>query len=185
MRIDFDWLIFKHKIGVDMSKLVNTVFAATLLASAAAHADYISGDMQLRDAMYVYGMNVTEKVSKEYWGINCDVLQVVFKMDAGSTAFRYVQSDNSTTANTPTSRTWYPDTIYSNQAMFAYALYQNRTYKVFGFEDRVRNTSASIGNGSFFAYCYSTNPGARIFLWDGESCRIKYSNGTYVNSVCL
>ncbi|MBK6322643.1 hypothetical protein [Candidatus Aalborgicola defluviihabitans] len=168
-----------------MSKMANGLVAVALMAATVAQADYVSGYLGQRDAMYMYGMNVTQRVSKEFWGINCDVFQVVFKMDTGSTDFRYVQTNSSAVANTLSARTWFPDTIFSYQSPFAYNLSNTATYKVYGFESGVYNGNASIGRGTFFAYCFSTNPNAYVFLWDGESCRIKYSNGSSVASVCM
>lgn len=168
-----------------MSKMTNGMVAVALMATTVAQAGYVSGELAQRDAMYMYGMNVTERVSKEFWGVNCDLFQVLFKMDNGSTDFRYVETNSSATANTLSARTWFPNTIYSYQSPFAYNLSTSATYKVFGFESGVYNSTRSIGSGSFFAYCFSTNPNAYIFLWDGESCRVKYSNGSSVSSVCM
>jgi hypothetical protein len=168
-----------------MSRVVNGVVAATLMVSTFAQAGNVSGFLAQRDAMYVYNMNVTERVSKEFWGVDCDVFQVLFKMDSGSTSFRHVQSNSGSTANTLSARTWFPNPLYSYQSQFAYSLSDTAAYKVFGFESATLNGFSSTGRGTFFAYCFSTNPNARIFLWDGESCRVSYSNGTSANSVCM
>lgn len=168
-----------------MSKVVRGLVATTVMVSTIAHAGYVSGDLQQRDAMYLYNMNVTERVSKEFWGVNCDVFQVLFKMDTGSTSFRYVESNSSSTANTLSARTWFPNPLYSYQSQFAYNLNGSATYKVFGFESATLNGYSSTGRGTFFAYCLSTNPNARIFMWDGESCTVKYSNGSSASSVCM
>lgn len=168
-----------------MSKIMNGLVAAVLVASTTAHAANVSGNLAQRDAMYVYDMNVTQRVSKEFWGVNCDILQVLFKMDSGGTAFRYLQTNTAATANTLSARTWFPNTIYSYQSQFAYNMSDSATYKVYGFESATLNGNASIGRGTFFAYCFSTNPNAYIFMWDGESCRIKYSNGSTIASDCM
>lgn len=168
-----------------MSKVLKVLTAATLMVSTIVQADNVSGFLAQRDAMYVYSMNVTQSVSKEFWGVNCDIFQVLFKMDNGSTNFRYVQTNSTATANTLSARTWFPSTLYSYQSPFAYNLSNSATYKVYGFESGTLNGNASIGRGTFFAYCFSTNPNAYVFLWDGESCRIKYSDGTSVASICM
>jgi len=168
-----------------MSKIVNGLVAAVLVASTSAQAGNVSGNLAQRDAMYLYSMNVTERVSKEFWGVDCDIFQVLFKMDSGSTDFRFLQTNSVTTADTLSARTWFPNTLFSFQSPFAYALSDTARYKVYGFESGTRNGTASIGRGTFFAYCFSTNPNAYIFQWDGESCRIKYSNGSSAASVCM
>ncbi|MEO7108392.1 MAG: hypothetical protein ABIZ09_18585 [Rhodoferax sp.] len=164
-----------------MSKIVNGFVAMALMASTVAQAGYVSGTLAQRDAMYLYNMNVTEKASKQFVGVNCDIFQVLFKMDNGSTDFRYMET-NTTTGG---SSTWFPNTLYSFQSQFAYNLSNTATYKFYSFESRTLNSNASTGRGTFFAYCFSTNANAYVYMWDGETCRIKYSNGSTIASDCM
>lgn len=156
----------------------------TLLFSTNALADYISGDMTLRDAIYVYGMQVNAKFSKSLVGINCDVLQVVLDVDSGFTDIGYAEINNINELQS--SLFIYKDRIFDFHKMFSYSLYKNKYLKEFVFGDNNATTSSTqiIGSGTFFAYCYSTKPGAYVYLYEGDKCQVKFSNGATEPAIC-
>lgn len=159
-----------------MKKIIFVLVA--LVFSHSSFADWISGDMQLRDAIYLYGKDVDGRGNKILASVDCDVLQVVFDLDTGYTNLLYGESDSLdwTSVITP-----YPDTIESQHKMFAFALYKNKKYKFFRFMDFNDIYSAKVnGNGTFFAYCYSTKPGAYVYYGEGDKCQVTYSDGEIV-----
>ncbi len=149
-----------------------------MLATTNVSADFISGDMQLRDAMYIYGQSVDVRGSKALAGYNCDVFQLVMDVTSGYVDLTMFQGN--TTAELNASALDYPDRIYDSAAMFSYALYRNKTTKAFMFNDNVNytsNSTARIGSGTFFGYCYSTKPDAYVSFLEVDKCTVKYSNG--------
>lgn len=76
----------------------------------------------------------------------------------------------------------YPDRIYDNAAMFAYALYTGYSTKSFSlFDDLFYDTvnqdpSAIVGRATAFGYCYSTNPNAGVAYCNERTDQCYLSN---------
>jgi hypothetical protein len=84
----------------------------------------------------------------------------------------------SSLSNALSSATLYNDRIFDWQAMFAYALYQGQATKTFSFGDRnYLGTGFKTGQGTVFGYCYSTKPGARVYINERDLCTNKFSDG--------
>jgi hypothetical protein len=148
----------------------------TLFVSSNAFADTISGDMQLRDAIYLYNQEFRANALKSIVGQDCDVFQLVLDVESGYADIAYAQS--SSLSNALSSRTIYNDRIFDWQAMFAYALYQNQATKTFSFGDRnYTSTGFKTGQGTVFGYCYSTKPGARVYFNEKDLCTNRFSDG--------
>jgi len=148
----------------------------TLFVSSNAHADFISGDMQLRDAIYLYGQEFRANALKSIVGDDCDVFQLVLDVESGYADIGFAQS--SSLSNALSSRTIYNDRIFNWQAMFAYALYQDQNIKTFSLGDRnYLSTGVKTGQGAVFGYCYSTKPGARVYFNQRDLCTNTYSDG--------
>ena len=147
-----------------------------MLATPNVSADFISGDMTLRDAMYVYGQGIDKRGSKQLGGYNCDVFQLVLDVTSGYTDFSAQQGNNGTELFAST--LLYRDRIYDTAAMFSYALYQNKTWKAFRFGEINNTTSSDLtGTGTIFGYCYSTKPDAFVYFREQDKCTVKYSDG--------
>ena len=72
----------------------------------------------------------------------------------------------------------YPDRIQDSATMFSYALYENQSVKVFVFNDKNNPASSALtGTATSFGYCYSTNPNARVYIREKDTCMDTYSNG--------
>jgi len=148
------------------------VFA--MLAAANVSADFVSGDLQLRDAMYLYDQGVDARGSKTLGSSNCDVFQLVLDVTSG-----YMDLVMGVGNASPLNSFVYPDRIHDSAAMFAYALSGNDTWKVFGFNDKGNLAStAQIGKGTIFGYCYSTKPDAYVYFMETDKCTVKYSDGS-------
>lgn len=146
------------------------VFSASVAAETNAPADFIAGDMQLRDAIYSYNQKINSYWYTDLVGYNCDVLQLVLDVESGYTDIWMKQGSGAWSL--------YPDRIQSYHAMFAYALYQNVTWKTFELVDRYEPyPSYQIGSGTMFGYCYSTKPDAYVYIWDEYTNTCKYSDG--------
>jgi hypothetical protein len=154
---------------------------AVLLAAANVSADFISGDMTLRDAIYLYGQGVDAQGSKLLGGYNCDVFQLVLDVNSGFTDLAMFQGNNDSELSAST--LVYPDRIWDSAAMFSYALYQNKAWKAFRFGDKNNPlSSAQVGVGTIFGYCYSTKPDAYVYFAEEDRCTVKYSDG-YVQPI--
>lgn len=163
-----------------MKKLLCALGLSALFA-APASADFISGDMTLRDAIYLYGQGVDARGSKGLGGYNCDVFQLVLDVTSGFTDLVMLQGNND--AELDASEFIYPDRIYDSAAMFAYALYQNKAWKGFMFNDKNNPFSnVQVGTGTIFGYCYSTKPDAFVFFSEEDKCTVKFSDG-HVSSI--
>jgi len=161
-----------HLIGIGLS---------AMLVATNVSADYVSGDMTLRDAMYLYGQDVDARGSKTLGGHNCDVFQLVLDVTSGHTDLAMFQGD--TDSELSASTLVYPDRIYDSAAMFSYALYRNKTWKMFEFNDKNNPLStAQVGTGTVFGYCYSTKPDAYVYFYEGDKCTVKYSDG-YIGNI--
>ncbi len=154
-----------------------TGFALLALAvSANVSADFISGDMTLRDAIYLYDQGIDGKGSKFLRGYNCDVFQVVLDVTSGYADLEMAQGDSQVELDA--SMLIYPDRIHDHAAMFSYALYKNKKWKTFRLNDKQAPGSANqVGKGTVFGYCYSTKPDAFASLVEMDKCSIRYSSG--------
>lgn len=146
-----------------------------LAVTSSAFADLIGGDMQLRDAIYLYDQDFRSSGAKSLVGENCDVFQMVLDVEYGYVDVAYAQSaDLSSALN---NRALYNDRIFDWHAMFAYALYQNQAIKTFSMEDRnYLNTGVKTGQGTLFGYCYSTKPESRVYFREKDLCTNKFSD---------
>ncbi|MDP2112054.1 MAG: hypothetical protein Q8N48_09595 [Thiobacillus sp.] len=160
-----------------MKKCFLGIGLSAMLATANVSADFISGDMTLRDAIYLYDQDVDARGSKVLAGRNCDVFQLVLDVTSGYTDLIMYQGNNQTEVSAST--LVYPDRIYNNAAMFSYALYQNKSDKFFRFDDKTQPVSSyqQIGTGTIFGYCYSTKPDAFVYFYEEDKCTVKYSDG--------
>ncbi|MDP2253105.1 MAG: S8 family serine peptidase, partial [Thiobacillus sp.] len=145
-------------------------------AVAAALPTPIPGALTLRDAIYLYNQPLDGRGDKILAGVDCDVFQLVMDVTSGYTNLAMGQSN--TLANAIGTQTAYPDTIQNADAMFAYALYQDQPVKTFVFNDKNNpSSSAQIGTGTVFGYCYSTRPTARVYFQQKDRCTNTYSDG--------
>lgn len=136
----------------------------------------VSGEMTLRDAIYLYDLNINSSNLTELVGNNCDVFQLVLDVDSG-------YADIS--MNEGSSYIQYPDRIRDLHKMFAYTLYKNSEWKSFALHDKDEvQPDKSIGSATAFAYCFSTNPDAYVFVWDQKANTCKHSDG-YVLTSCV
>ncbi len=159
-----------------MKKYLVGIGLLTMLAATNVSADIISGDMQLRDAIYLYNQEFRADPLKSIVGQDCDVFQLVLDVESGYADIGYAQS--SSLSNALSSRTIYNDRIFDWQAMFAYALYQDQAAKIFTFGDRnYLSAGFKTGQGTVFGYCYSTKPGARVYFNEIDLCTNKFSDG--------
>jgi hypothetical protein len=148
----------------------------TLFVSSNAFADTVSGDLQLRDAIYLYNQQFRANALKSLVGENCDVFALVLDVESGYADIAYAQS--SSLSNALNSRTIYDDRIFDWQAMFAYAMYQNQPTKTFSLGDRnYPGNGFKAGQGTAFGYCYSTKPGARVYFNEKDLCTNTFSDG--------
>jgi serine protease len=148
---------------------------AGMLDAAAAVRSAVQAPM-LRDAIYTYGQSYNGRGDKMLVGVNCDVFQLVLDVESGYTNLGMGQA--ATLDSAIASRTAYVDRIDTAASMFAYALYGNQPVKTFVFDDPGNAaSSATIGSGSAFGYCYSTNANAHVYFEDKAACTSRYSNG--------
>jgi len=158
----------KYLVGIGMS---------AMLATTSASADFVSGDMTLRDAIYLYDQGVDARGSKVLGANNCDVFQLVLDVTSGYTDLIMFNGENENGQNV--SAFEYPDRIYDSAAMFAYALYTYKPWKAFKFYDKDNPLSSTqIGKGTIFGYCFSTKPDARIYFREDDECTFTYSDGS-------
>lgn len=164
-----------------MKKGLFGIGLSAMLVTTNVSADFISGDMTLRDAIYLYDQDIDARGSKLLAGYNCDVFQLVLDVTSGFTDLKMLQANQTELS---ASTLVYPDRIYENAAMFSYALYQNKSGKFFQFGDKTQSASAyqQIGTGTIFGYCYSTKPDAFVYFYEEDKCTVKYSDG-YVDAL--
>ncbi len=160
-----------------MKKYLVGIGLLTMLAATNVSADIISGDMQLRDAIYLYNQEFRANFLKSIVGQDCDVFQLVLDVESGYGDIVFAQSSSLSIPSS--SIRLYNDRIFDWQAMFAYALYQDQTIKIFALGDRNYYLSAGFktGQGTVFGYCYSTKPGARVYFNERDLCTNKFSDG--------
>jgi hypothetical protein len=160
-----------------MKKYLFSLGLMAMLAAPNVSADFISGDMTLRDAIYLYGQGLDAKGSKVLVGHNCDVFQLVLDVTTGFTDLGMAQGNNATELNA--SYFAYPDRIYDYADMFAYSLYANKSEKAFVFGDKNNSQSSTqIGTATVFGYCYSTKADAYVYFEEDDKCTLKYSDGS-------
>ncbi len=161
---------------MDMKICFSGIGMLAMLATSNVSADYISGDMSLRDAIYLYGQGVDAQGSKILGGYNCDVFQLVMDVTSGYSDLVMYQGD--TEVEVSASKLVYPDRIYDHAAMFSYALYKNKAWKMFNFNDKLApSSSTQVGAGTVFGYCYSTKPDAYVYMMEYDKCTVKFSDG--------
>lgn len=144
-------------------------------ASASVTPAATPNPMTLRDAIYLYGQTLSADGDKVLVGADCDVFQLVLDVTSGHT--RLAMGQAGTLANALAGQTPYVDAILGSDAMFAYALYQDQAVKTFSFNDPGQPPAAQIGTATAFGYCYSTKPGARVYLQQRAVCTNTYSDG--------
>ncbi len=164
-----------------MKKYYFGIGLLAMLATPNVSADFISGDMTLRDAIYLYNQGIDARGSKTLGGYNCDVFQLVLDVRWGFTDLTMFQGNND--AELSASTLVYPDRIFDSADMFSYALYRNKAWKAFGFGDVDYPFSyAQVGAGTIFGYCYSTKPDAYVYFMEEDKCTVKYSDG-YIGAI--
>jgi hypothetical protein len=150
--------------------------AAAVAAALPTTTPTQPGAMTLRDAIYLYDQPLEGNGNKILAGIDCDVFQLVMDVTSGYTNLAMGQSN--TLPNAIGTQTAYRDAILNTDAMFAYALYQDRPVKTFVFNDKNDpSSSAQIGSATIFGYCYSTKPTARVYFQQKDRCTNTYSDG--------
>lgn len=131
----------------------------------------ISADMLLRDARYLYNADINS--SKRLIGDDCDIFQLLLDVESGYADVRLAQAD--TEVKLDATYTDYRDRILDEHAMFSYALYQkDRPYKAFTFKDSITSPELPTGKGTYFAYCFSTTPWARVKYVDLDNNDIQW-----------
>ncbi|MHB1437533.1 MAG: hypothetical protein ACYCVX_08345, partial [Thiobacillus sp.] len=109
-------------------------------------------------------------------GENCDVFQLILDVNSGYTDLAMAQSGSLDHAIA--TGLAYPDRIQDSATMFSYALYENQAVKAFVFNDKNNPASSALtGSATTFGYCYSTNPNARVYIREKDTCTDTYSNG--------
>lgn len=146
--------------------------ALALALSPASNADFISGDMQLRDAIYIYNQPINSYWYTDLVGMNCDVLQIVLDVEEGHTEIWMHQSGYQDFE-------LYPDAIWDYHSMFAYALYKNVPEKYFSLSCKQQTRpDFNVGRATVFGYCYSTKSDAYVYLWEEKTNTCTYSDGS-------
>ncbi|MHB1402289.1 MAG: S8 family peptidase [Thiobacillus sp.] len=134
------------------------------------------GSLRLRDAIYLYDQPLNGKGDKILAGENCDVFQLILDVNSGYTDLAMAQSGSLDHAIA--TGLAYPDRIQDSATMFSYALYENQAVKAFVFNDKNNPASSALtGSATTFGYCYSTNPNARVYIREKDTCTDTYSNG--------
>ncbi len=145
---------------------------ATLSAPASApdlRHPHATGNVVLRDAIYLYNRPVHSGYLKSVFGLGCDILQLVLDLESGETNISFYSAETSADmASGNATITDYPDTIRQAAYMFSYALYGSAYGKGFAFaEDSFDRGSTVIGNMTAFVYCFSSDPSASLVYSDG------------------
>lgn len=120
--------------------------------------------MLLRDAAYLYSERLGPTPGIEIIGEDCDVLQLLLDVEKGFSDLSMHEG--------PDSRA-YPDRIFHDHELFAYALYsQTVRFKRFTLSGDRTTTADTTGLATIFAYCFSTKKAARVFKYvsDQKAC---------------
>lgn len=129
-----------------------------------------TGPLLLRDAIYLYNLPVRAGYLQSLVGLGCDIFQLVLDVESGHSDIAISEGVNSGGYTA-----LYPDRIYDNAAMFAYALYSGHDDKTFHLYDAqlfgATNVSPStiVGRATAFGYCFSTDPSAVALYCDSQS----------------
>lgn len=155
--------------------LASLVLASLL--SPAVQANSLSGDLALRDAIYLYKKDIRSLSYMSLAGFDCDVLQLLLDVESGYTDLAMFEGSGGDSD----AYLKYPDRIEASHAMFAYALYRDMPFKSFDFYDARTGTADSrIGTATLFGYCFSTKPGARVVFCDDSQRTCVTSDGASI-----
>lgn len=119
----------------------------------------LAEQMTLRDAIYLYNKPVYSNSLKMIAGYHCDVFQLLLDVKSGYTDITMYAGQSYD----------YPDRIVDTAAMFAYSLFNQAEYKVFGLQRNTEGIDEQIGTATFFGYCYSTQPDAKVLYYDEKT----------------
>lgn len=131
-----------------------------------------TGELLLRDAIYLYNLPVYAGYLQGLIGVKCDIFQLVLDVENGHSDIMIgegVLEDGYLVE--------YPDRIYDWQAMFAYALYTGYADKSFWLYDVETygvpgiDPASTVGSTTAFGYCYSTEPTAGVVYCDERNDR--------------
>jgi hypothetical protein len=131
-----------------------------------------TGELLLRDAIYLYNLPVYAGYFQALMGFKCDIFQLVLDVENGHSDIiigEGVLEDGYLFE--------YPDRIYDWQAMFAYALYTGYVDKSFWLYDAQTygvpgiDPASTVGHATAFGYCYSTEPTAAVVYYDERNDR--------------
>lgn len=142
-----------------------------------------TGPMLLRDAIYLYNLPMRAGYVQELYGANCDVFQLVLDVEDGHADMGYAENYDQPW---PFNYNVYPDRIYDDAAMFAYALYTASPDKGFILGDEALygapgvNPDAIMGTATAFGYCFSTNPAAFVLYCDERALQCYTSSGATI-----
>jgi murein DD-endopeptidase MepM/ murein hydrolase activator NlpD len=150
--------------------------AKSVTASFAKQVVVPQDNMSLRDAVYLYNQPLNGKGDKVLVGVDCDVFELALDVTSGYTNLAMGQAD--TLVQALASQGAYADRIQDTDAMFAYALYENKPVKTFAFNSQsTPQPSSQIGAATVFGYCYSSNPNAHVYFHQKDVCTNTYSDG--------
>jgi hypothetical protein len=130
-----------------------------------------TGPLLLRDAIYLYNLPIYAGYLQALYSFGCDVFELVLDVENGYTDLLIAEG----LLDGPGYVFEYPDRIYDNAAMFAYALYSGYVDKTFALADVYLygapgvNPTSIVGSATAFGYCFSTDPTAAIVYWDERS----------------
>lgn len=136
-----------------------------------------TGEMLLRDAMYLYNTPIYSGYLKSIFGIECDILQLVLDVESGKTDISmYTAATSQELDSGSGTQTDYPDTILQAHYMFSYALYGSTYSKAFGLAEKAFDKGSTvIGNATAFVYCFSDDPSAHLLYSNGLTGEIQTS----------
>jgi len=168
--------VFADSSGLDQSiKQMLTSAKEKQMVSALKSPQALqgTGELLLRDAIYLYDEPTYAGFYHSLIGIGCDIFQLVLDVESGYTDLAIAEGVDSGGYFTI-----YPDRIYAEAAMFSYALYSQYADKQFVFLDAEYYgepnvtviPSTIVGRATAFGYCFSTNPSAAVFACDQQQC---------------
>lgn len=152
------------------------IAVAASLATAVVVSTNLGGHIELKEAIYLHGQDLNARGDKVLAGENCDVLQLVLKVDAGYTDLATAQAD--TLGGAIAAQTFYPDRLTDASGMFAYSLYQESKVKAVSFLDKSNPKATSkTGTATLFGYCFSNKQDAHVYLQELDKCSRKHADG--------
>lgn len=140
-----------------------------------AQATQGTGPLLLRDAIYLYNLPIYAGNLQSLFGFGCDIFQLVLDVGNGYTDIAISEGVTSASGG---NIFIYPDRIYDNAAMFAYALYSSNFDKGFSLADAKLNETTNVdpntivGHATAFGYCFSTNPSAAVVYCKNDVCHL-------------